>query len=129
MVCGVTSVPHYPSSNFNRVRGIIFAPTIDRDPLLELDEAVSVLRRKYGCILTKRCSAEYWRRLLSSVDFDEHPLKSCVDIIHIDLVEIWNVNDRTGVGFLPDLLRLLLKGTSISRAMGSKPKCLTSSER
>jgi hypothetical protein len=89
---------------------------------------VSVLARNYGCILTKRCPVEYWRRLWSSVNFDDHPLKSCVNIIHVDLVEIWNLNDNTGVGFLPYLLRLLLIGTSISRAMGSKPRCLTSLE-
>jgi hypothetical protein len=46
----------------------------------------------------------YWRRLWSSVDFADHPLKSCVNIIHVDLVEIWNLNDKTGVSFLGCLL-------------------------
>ena len=120
-------MPSYPPSNFNRVRGIIFALTIDRDPFLELDKAVSVLPRNYGCVLTKGCPVEYWCYLLSSVNFDGHLLKSCVDIIHVDQVEIWNVNDKTGVGFLPYLLRLLLMGTSISRAMSSKLRFLNSS--
>ncbi|KAN0133594.1 hypothetical protein V8E53_008582 [Lactarius tabidus] len=40
--------------------------------------------------------SKYWRRLWSSVNFDDHPLKSCVNIIHVDLVEIWNLNDSTG---------------------------------
>ncbi|KAN0135836.1 hypothetical protein V8E53_006288 [Lactarius tabidus] len=40
--------------------------------------------------------SKYWRRLWSSVNFDDHPLKSCVNIIHVDLVEIWNLNDKTG---------------------------------
>jgi hypothetical protein len=51
--------------------------------------------------------SKYWRRLCSSVNFAEHPLKSCVNTIHVDLVEIWNLNDST--------------------EMGSKPRCLTSS--
>ena len=121
-------MPSYPPSNFNRVRGIAFAPTIDLDLILELDKAVSVLARDYGCILTKCCPVEYWSFLLSSVHFDGHPLKSCVNIIHVDIVEIWNVNDKTGVGFFPYLSRFLLMGTSISRAMNSRPGCLISSE-
>ncbi|KAN0135844.1 hypothetical protein V8E53_006296 [Lactarius tabidus] len=40
--------------------------------------------------------SRYWRRLWASVDFADHPLKSCVNIIHVDLVEIWNLNDKTG---------------------------------
>ncbi|KAI9451140.1 hypothetical protein BJY52DRAFT_1191197 [Lactarius psammicola] len=37
----------------------------------------------------------YWHHLWSSVDFADHTLKSCVNIIHVDLVEIWNLNDKT----------------------------------
>ncbi|KAH8985726.1 hypothetical protein EDB86DRAFT_3246299 [Lactarius hatsudake] len=37
----------------------------------------------------------YWRRLWSSVDFADHSLKSCVNTIHADLVETWNLNDKT----------------------------------
>ncbi|KAI9430299.1 hypothetical protein BJY52DRAFT_1351097 [Lactarius psammicola] len=37
----------------------------------------------------------YWHHLWSSVDFADHTLKSCMDIIHVDLVEIWNPNDKT----------------------------------
>ena len=89
---------------------------------------MSVLARNYGYILIKRCPVEYWSCLLSSVNFDGHPLKSCVNIMHEDAVQIWNVDDKTGVGFLPHLLRLLLTGTSIFRAMDSKLRCLNSSE-
>ncbi|KAH9051687.1 hypothetical protein EDB87DRAFT_749098 [Lactarius vividus] len=39
--------------------------------------------------------SRYWRRLWSSVDFADHALKSCVNIIHADLVETWNLNDKT----------------------------------
>ncbi|KAH8994195.1 hypothetical protein EDB92DRAFT_1944025 [Lactarius akahatsu] len=37
----------------------------------------------------------YWPRLWSSVDFADHALQSCVNIIHVDLVETWNHNDKT----------------------------------
>ncbi|KAH9998788.1 hypothetical protein BJV77DRAFT_1064755 [Russula vinacea] len=36
----------------------------------------------------------YWRSLWSSLDFADQPLKSCVNIIHVDIVEIWNLYDR-----------------------------------
>ena len=100
----------------------------NHDLFLESDETVSLLEHNYGRILTKICPVEYWCRLLSSVNFAEHLLKSCVNIIHVDLVEIWNLNDKIGVGFLPYMLRLLLMGPSISRAMCSKLRYLTSSE-
>ena len=39
----------------------------------------------------------YWRNLRSSLDFAGQPLKSCVNIIHVDIVEIWNLCDKTEV--------------------------------
>ena len=39
----------------------------------------------------------YWRNLWSSLDFADQPLKSCVNIIHFDIVEIWNLCDKTKV--------------------------------
>ncbi|KAI0285606.1 hypothetical protein BC826DRAFT_1051403 [Russula brevipes] len=33
--------------------------------------------------------------LWSSLDFADQPLKNCVNIIHVDIIEIWNLNDRT----------------------------------
>ncbi|KAI0272985.1 hypothetical protein BGY98DRAFT_145109 [Russula aff. rugulosa BPL654] len=36
----------------------------------------------------------YWRSLWSSLEFADQPLESCVDIIHVDIVEIWNLFDR-----------------------------------
>jgi len=38
--------------------------------------------------------SRYWRSLWSSLDFADQPLKSCVNIIHVDLVELWNLFDR-----------------------------------
>ncbi|KAH9014628.1 hypothetical protein EDB85DRAFT_860137 [Lactarius pseudohatsudake] len=40
--------------------------------------------------------SRYWRSLLSSLDFADQPLKNCVNIIHLDIVEIWNMNDKRG---------------------------------
>jgi len=38
--------------------------------------------------------SRYWRGLWSSLDFTDQLLKNCVDVIHTDIVEIWNLNDR-----------------------------------
>jgi len=38
--------------------------------------------------------SEYWRNLWSSLDFANQTLKNCVNIIHDDIVEIWNLNDK-----------------------------------
>jgi len=39
--------------------------------------------------------SRYWRSLWSSLDFADQSLKNCVRIIHDDIVEIWNMNDKT----------------------------------
>ena len=51
----------------------------------------------------KRFRLGYWRSLWSSLDFADQPLKSCVNIIHVDIVEIWNLYDRNRVSspYLP----------------------------
>ncbi|KAN0137937.1 hypothetical protein V8E53_004421 [Lactarius tabidus] len=38
--------------------------------------------------------ARYWRSLWSSLDFADQTLGNCVNIIHLDIVEIWNLNDK-----------------------------------
>ncbi|KAI9459743.1 hypothetical protein F5148DRAFT_275688 [Russula earlei] len=38
--------------------------------------------------------SQYWSRLRFSEDFADQPLKNCVNVIHMDIVEIWNLNDR-----------------------------------
>jgi hypothetical protein len=48
-------------------------------------------------ILTNDFPLGYWRNLWSSLDFADQPLKSCVNIIHVDIVEIWNLCDKTKV--------------------------------
>jgi hypothetical protein len=45
----------------------------------------------------------YWRNLWSSLDFIDQFLKSCVNIIHLDIVEIWNLRDKSRVSS-PQLL-------------------------
>ncbi|KAH9054851.1 hypothetical protein EDB87DRAFT_1417561 [Lactarius vividus] len=39
--------------------------------------------------------SQYWRSLWSSLDFADRTLKNCVNIIHLDIVEIWNMNDKS----------------------------------
>ena len=51
----------------------------------------------YKSILTNDVPLGYWRNLWSSLDFADQPLKSCVNIIHVDIVEIWNLCDKTKV--------------------------------
>ncbi|KAH9172754.1 hypothetical protein EDB89DRAFT_2069422 [Lactarius sanguifluus] len=36
----------------------------------------------------------YWSNLWFSPDFADKTLKNCVNIIHLDIVEIWNMNDK-----------------------------------
>ena len=49
-------------------------------------------------ILINLLPLEYWRSLRSSLEFANQPLKRCVNIIHVDIVEIWNLYDRDRVG-------------------------------
>jgi hypothetical protein len=39
----------------------------------------------------------YWRNLWSNLDFADKPVKHCVNVIHIDIVKIWDLDDRNGV--------------------------------
>jgi hypothetical protein len=50
-------------------------------------------------ILTNYFLLGYWHNLWSSLVFTDQPLKSCVNIIHVDIVEIWNLYDRNRVSF------------------------------
>lgn len=38
----------------------------------------------------------------------DHSLQSCVNVIHIDLVEIWNINDKTRVSRYLGCLSIVL---------------------
>ena len=49
----------------------------------------------------------YWRSLWSNLDFVDNSLKNCLKIIHDDIVEIWNLNDKTGVCFSQLLIVLV----------------------
>ncbi|KAH9968483.1 hypothetical protein BGW80DRAFT_654975 [Lactifluus volemus] len=37
--------------------------------------------------------SRYWHGLASSRDFAGRPLESCIDVIHADIVDIWNLRD------------------------------------
>jgi len=39
--------------------------------------------------------SQYWCNLWSNLDFAGQELKNCVDIIHADIVEVWNLNDKS----------------------------------
>jgi len=39
--------------------------------------------------------SRYWRGLSGSLDFTGQSLKDCVNVIHTDIIEIWNLKDRT----------------------------------
>jgi len=41
------------------------------------------------------CS-RYWRGLSSSQDFTDRPLEDCAGVIHLDIVDVWNLRDRDG---------------------------------
>ena len=56
-------------------------------------------------ILTNYHPSGYWRKLWSSLDFADQPLKICVNIIHVDIVEIWNLCDKTKVSYPQSLGR------------------------
>ena len=50
-------------------------------------------------------SSGYFRNLWSRLDFAGKPLKSCVDVLPIGIVEIWNLNgtNRVNPSHLPEL--------------------------
>jgi hypothetical protein len=48
-------------------------------------------------ILTTCFSLGYWRNLWSNLDFADKPVKDCVNVIHIDIIKIWDLDDRNGV--------------------------------
>ena len=39
----------------------------------------------------------YWSGLISSTDFTGKKLQQCLDVIHHDIVSIWNIYDSDGV--------------------------------
>ena len=59
-------------------------------------------------VLTAMVSLGYWRGLWSRLDFADRPLKECLNVIHADIVEIWNLNDTTRVGSLQYLCWFLV---------------------
>ena len=45
-------------------------------------------------ILTRHFPLGYWRNLWSNLDFADKPLKDCVNLIHDDIVKIWDPDGR-----------------------------------
>ena len=40
---------------------------------------------------------EYWRGLWSSDDFRGQTLANCIEVIHADIVGVWNIPDKNKV--------------------------------
>jgi hypothetical protein len=49
------------------------------------------------CLVPRAGRNGGWRNLCSSIYFMDKPLKSCVDVIHTGIVDIWNLNDTNRV--------------------------------
>jgi hypothetical protein len=63
----------------------------------------------------------YWRRLWSSDDFAGQTLADCVEVIHADIVGVWNLPDKDKVRlFFSSWLSNLLKEISTCQAQSLK---------
>ncbi|KAN0136298.1 hypothetical protein V8E53_005903 [Lactarius tabidus] len=72
----------------------------------------------------------YWRTLWNNRDFANQKLKDCVDVIHFDIVAIWNLNDKTGYLFSDRFkikMSLLVSDLSASVQIDKKEKRARSS--
>jgi len=69
--------------------------------------------------------SRYWRNLWSNLDFADQRLKDCVNIIHVDIVEIWNLKDKSGY-LSSDIFKAkmshLVKDLDAGPSAGSKKK-------
>ncbi|KAF8269504.1 hypothetical protein EI94DRAFT_1828906 [Lactarius quietus] len=70
--------------------------------------------------------SRYWSNLWVSPDFADQSLKNCVRIIHDDIVEIWNLNDKTR--YLSSE-RFKVKMSLIIGDLAGSPNALSSSDR
>lgn len=101
MVSSTESKPWNNHFSFHCVRTIIFILNIILSHSPELGEVVSNTRRpNNSTYVLKSAFARigYWRNLGSSRDFTNHTLKSCVNVIHEDIISVWNFDDRDSVG-------------------------------
>ena len=97
VVCGFESVSGYYHSSFYRVRCFSPAFILSTNLIFRIGRTREHIDFMHKPILTNYYPSGYWRNLWSSLDFADQPLKSCVNIIHVDIVEIWNLCDKTKV--------------------------------
>ena len=87
----------------------------------ELDETVGISTPRTSQFREIDLLSGYWRNLYSRVDFMDKPLKSCVDVIHAGIVDLWNLNDANRVSspHFPDFFNSL-SGISICQVTNSR---------
>ena len=51
-------------------------------------------------LLSESHFVEFWKKLPSSADFPYHSLDECLDIIHQDILSVWNFNAETEVSII-----------------------------
>ncbi|KAH8822436.1 hypothetical protein DL96DRAFT_350869 [Flagelloscypha sp. PMI_526] len=51
------------------------------DPKPKIDASIELGRKRY------------WKSLVSSADFPGHSLRDCLDVLHFDIVKVWNFAD------------------------------------
>ncbi|KIM61818.1 hypothetical protein SCLCIDRAFT_856516 [Scleroderma citrinum Foug A] len=54
-------------------------------PWLNIEESINVGKRKY------------WNAVFAGVDFSGYTIKDCLDVIHTDIVKVWNFYDPSGI--------------------------------
>jgi hypothetical protein len=76
---------------------ILFALDVHRS--LTVSAAKVSIRLVVGVfsVITHLHISGYWSGLLASTDFTGQKLQQCLDIIHSDIVSVWNIHDSANV--------------------------------
>ena len=65
----------------------------------------------------------YWKGLSASASFSQRTMKTCLQVLHMDIIGVWNINDKHGVldqGLLIQHPLTLLIHISYLRARSSR---------
>ncbi|KAL4077790.1 hypothetical protein J3A83DRAFT_4369168 [Scleroderma citrinum] len=66
-------------------------------PKLNIQELINVGKRRY------------WNAVFSGADFSGHTIKDCLDVIHTDIVKVWNFYDPSGLLLSGDFRDFMVK--------------------